>query len=131
MIPCYLIGLYHTYTLYIHIMYTHIYTSYHIIPVCTAQGSSGSFKDRKPIGEVPIGEVSKRKFHIVGTLVPKLPSINYDMWSEVFQMPNALRTNIARRQSPNPGPPCTENFATTGTKTETHTFNADHLQIET
>ena len=27
-------------------------TVHHIIPVCTAQGGSGSFKDRKPIGEV-------------------------------------------------------------------------------
>ena len=26
---------------------------YYILPVCTAQGGGGSFKDRKPIGEVP------------------------------------------------------------------------------
>ena len=36
----------HMYT-YIYILYIYIYT-----PVRTAQGGGGSFKDRKPIGEV-------------------------------------------------------------------------------
>ena len=40
-----------------HCIYIYVYLSNHLflftyLPVCTAQGGGGSFKDRKPIGEV-------------------------------------------------------------------------------